>query len=324
MGIKSPTLIGSWGRDYKGDEKSGVEQVNEGAVDNVGQGVTEEVLDEQAMLGALEELEGRFGVQITVHRDVSSIRERRVREAIEGGDTVKGWYNTRDRSVHVYLPQANGVGDITSTYLHEVVAHYGMRKLLGEETYNGFLETLWGKLDAEERRAAMRAANMDGMSADELSRDDIILACDEYVASIAERGDFDGKDRTIWRKMVDAMLEILGEFLDSLNISERDAVSIVEDLLSMSARNLERTADNGKSRTNERVGTEVAIDSRVRVREDGSKDYVGAGVEATIDDLFMETGHDTDVVDSAVQAGISEAESKVRRRKLTLKIVKRR
>ena len=39
---------------------------------------------------------------------------------------------------------------------------------------------------------------------------------------------------------------------------------------------------------------------------------MGAGVEATIDDLFMETGHDTDVVDSAVQAGISEAEAKVK------------
>lgn len=300
------------GRDYKGDEKSGGEQVNEGSFDNVGQGVTEEVANEQAMLGALEEMEGRFGVQITVHRDASSIRERSVREAIEAGDTVKGWYNTRDRSVHVYLPQANGVGDITSTYLHEVVAHYGMRELLGDEKYNGFLETLWGKLDAEERSAAMRAANMEGMSADELSRDDIILACDEYVASIAERGDFDGKDRATWRKMVDAMLEILGEFLDSLNVSERDAVSIVEDLLSMSARNLERTSDKGKSRTNERVGSDVASDSRVKVREDGSKDYVGAGVEATIDDLFMETGHDTDVVDSAVQAGISEAEAKVK------------
>lgn len=300
------------GRDYKGDEKSGSEQVNEGAVDNVGQGVTEEVLGEQAMLGALEELEGRFGVQIMVHRDASSIKERSVREAIEVGDTVKGWYNTRDRSVHVYLPQANGVGDITSTYLHEVVAHYGMRELLGEEKYNGFLETLWGKLDAEERSAAMKAANMEGMSVDELSRDDIILACDEYVASIAESGDFDGKDRATWRKMVDAMLEILGEFLDKLGVSDRDAVSIVEDLLSMSARNLERTSDKGKSRTNERGGTEVASDSRVKVREDGSKDYVGAGVEATIDDLFMETGHDTDVVDSAVQAGISEAEAKVK------------
>ena len=298
------------GRDYKGDEKLGGEQVNEGAVDNVGQGVTEEVPGEQAMLGALEEMEGRFGVQITVHRDASSIRERSVREAIEAGDTVKGWYNTRDRSVHVYLPQANGVGDITSTYLHEVVAHYGMRELLGEEKYNGFLETLWGKLDAEERSAAMMAANMEGMSADELSRDDIQLACDEYVASIAERGDFDGKDRAIWRKMVDAMLEILGEFLDSLNVSERDAVSIVEDLLSMSARNLERTAGKGKG--NVASSTEVASDSRVKVREDGSKDYVGAGVEATIDDLFMETGHDSDVVDSAVQAGISEAEAKVK------------
>ena len=300
------------GRDYKGDEKSGSEQVNEGVVDNVGQGVTEDVPGEQAMLGALEELEGRFGVQITVHRDASSIKEKSVRETIEAGDTVKGWFNTRDRSVHVYLPQANGVSDITSTYLHEVVAHYGMRELIGEEKYNGFLETLWGKLDAEERSNAMKAANMEGMSADELSLADIQLACDEYVASIAERGDFDGKDRATWRKMVDAMLEILGEFLDKLGVSERDAVSIVEDLLSMSARNLERTSDNGKSRTNERGGTEVASDSRVKVREDGSKDYVGAGVEATIDDLFMETGHDTDVVDSAVQAGISEAEAKVK------------
>lgn len=300
------------GRDYKGDEKLGGEQVNEESVDNVGQGVTEEVPGEQAMLGALEELEGRFGVQITVHRDASSIRERSVREAIEAGDTVKGWYNTRDKSVHVYLPQGEGVSDITATYLHEVVAHYGMRELLGEEKYNDFLETLWGKLDAEERSAAMKAANMEGMSADELSRDDIILACDEYVASIAESGDFDGKDRATWRKMVDAMLEILDEFLDSLNVSERDAVSIVEDLLSMSARNLERTSDKGKSRTNERGSAEVASDSRVKVREDGSKDYVGAGVEATIDDLFMETGHDTDVVDSAVQAGISEAEAKVK------------
>ena len=300
------------GRDYKGDEKSGGEQVNEGSFDNVGQGVTEEVANEQAMLGALEELEGRFGVQITVHRDASSLKERSVREAIETGDTVKGWYNTRDRSLHVYLPHANGVSDITSTYLHEVVAHYGMRELLGEEKYNGFLETLWGKLDDEERSAAMRAANMEGMPADELSLADIRLACDEYVASIAERGDFDGKDRATWRKMVDAMLEFLGEFLDKLGVSDRDAVSIVEDLLSMSARNLERTADKGKNRTNERVGAEVASDSRVKVREDGSKDYVGAGVEATIDDLFMETGHDTDVVDSAVQAGISEAEAKVK------------
>ena len=66
---------------------------------------------------------------IRIVRDVNEIthndkkRERRMRSA-------KGWYDPKTGEVVIVLPNAESVGDVQATILHEVVGHKGLRGLL--------------------------------------------------------------------------------------------------------------------------------------------------------------------------------------------------
>lgn len=45
-----------------------------------------------------------------------------------------------DNKVYVYLPNATSMEDVNQTILHEGVAHYGLRQLVGEERMDDFLD----------------------------------------------------------------------------------------------------------------------------------------------------------------------------------------
>ena len=44
--------------------------------------------------------------------------------------SAKGWYDPKTGEVTIVLPNAENVGDVQATILHEVVGHKGLRGLL--------------------------------------------------------------------------------------------------------------------------------------------------------------------------------------------------
>ena len=81
-----------------------------------------------------------------VHNDASTIKNEKVRKAIESGREVKGWWD-KD-GVHLYMPNIHSRHDAETTILHETVGHDGLRKLMNgkdgkSRNFQKFLDMVW-------------------------------------------------------------------------------------------------------------------------------------------------------------------------------------
>lgn len=88
----------------------------------------------------IKDTSNRLNVPVEVITSVDQIKDNSVRSAIEKGRKVKGWYSLSDNKVYVYLPNATSMEDVNQTILHEGVAHYGLRQLVGEDRMDDFLD----------------------------------------------------------------------------------------------------------------------------------------------------------------------------------------
>ena len=89
---------------------------------------------------------------IEVISDVSTlpVEESEAREAIEKGRNVKGWFNTSTGKTYIYAPNVDSVQDATETLWHEVIAHKGLRDLLGDK-FNDLLDNVWNSMSEQQR-----------------------------------------------------------------------------------------------------------------------------------------------------------------------------
>ena len=115
---------------------------------------------------------------IRVVRDVNEItnddkrKENRMRSA-------KGWYDPKTGEVVIVLPNAESVGDVQATILHEVVGHKGLRGLLGDK-FEEMMDKIYKHLPKKERQKIMSSA-MDKY------KFDYRTATEEYLAEFVER-----------------------------------------------------------------------------------------------------------------------------------------
>lgn len=126
---------------------------------------------------------------------------------IPGNDSMKrkakGWFNPKTGEIVVFAPNAESVDDAVQTVLHEAVAHKGLRKLFGEH-FNTFLENVYNNASkgVRSRINALMAKNGWNM----------YQATDEYLASLAERTNFeDAKKQGWWKKVKDFFIEMLAK-----------------------------------------------------------------------------------------------------------------
>ncbi len=90
----------------------------------------------------------------------------------------KGWWQRGEsgEQIVVVVPNNIDAADIERTILHEAVAHYGLRKLLGESRFNLLLDTVLKSMSEEEVQQRMR----------KYSTNDPMVVADEYIAEVAE------------------------------------------------------------------------------------------------------------------------------------------
>ena len=120
----------------------------------------------------------KLNTPITVHESADSIQNPQVRRAIESGQRVAGWWDARDNSVHLYLPNINSRYDAERTIAHEVIGHRGLRELLGNDGYRQFMHDLWMRGDEELVSYVRRHLQENGW--------DLYRTIDEYLAEKAE------------------------------------------------------------------------------------------------------------------------------------------
>ena len=147
------------------------------------------------------ELQGKFGVEVEVVESLDGVQNEQARKALTVGKVVRGWYEPNTGKVVIYAPNIENAQDVMATYAHEVVAHKGMRGLLGEKRYNKLCQRLGAALTPEQRGPV---EEYEGSDADVLG--------DEYVARIAEmlideKGDI--KEPTTWEKVKGCSARVL-------------------------------------------------------------------------------------------------------------------
>ncbi len=172
------------------------------------------------------ELEAQVGVKANIIESIDEVKNREARERIAAGAAVAGWYS--GGQVYLYMPNIKDRREIELTYVHEVVAHHGVKKLLGER-FNEFLDGVWNMM-SEADRARMLAY----VGANENpTLQDMRAAADEYVAELAEKMNLGELEQSTWEKIVDWFKELL-ENIGFENLTKED----VESMLKASYANL--------------------------------------------------------------------------------------
>ena len=158
----------------------------------------------QPVIDAIQAEAGKLGIKVNVYTSMDEVPAGAARRALEKGLRVKGWY--QNGQINIYLPNAAGMEDIKATLLHEGVAHYGLRQLVGEQNFNEFIGKLYAQASKEVRENVMKLAPKYGYN--------IYEAMEEYIASMAEKGI---DNPTFWqtvKKLFRDMLEKIGIKLD--------------------------------------------------------------------------------------------------------------
>ena len=165
----------------------------------------------EAMTEAARALSEQLGVPVEIVTDVDSITHPN--EAVEAKRrSAKGWYDKRTGKVAVVVPNHLDVEDVAATVFHEVVAHRGLRELVGEQGYDEFLMEVFNHSKADVRERMMALAGKHGW--------DIPKAVDEYLGGLAERGfeDFSEAERGMWTWLKEKVLEAIDKFIGTLKL----------------------------------------------------------------------------------------------------------
>ena len=177
-----------------------------------------------SQVAAIDELASSLHIPIHIIRDINDITD-------EDKDTQrkkrgsKGWHDMETGEVYLVLPNAENIADAQATALHEVVAHKGLRGLLGEK-FDDMMDSVYRNLPEDVRRKVTRAG---------LSRygGDFRIATEEYLASVAENGVF---EPSIWQKIKSA----IRGFFRSLGIDLRMRDEDIAYMLWKSKNRLEK------------------------------------------------------------------------------------
>lgn len=182
--------------------------------------------------------------------EISELPSRRQQRA-------KGWWSAKNDEVVILLPNNADVADVANTVVHEVVGHKGLRKLIGEERFDEFLDEVYDHatnpirtaIDEAERKLfdteVDRLTQQKNAEADRpesrkgvFSRAEATVeankkreqmrreATEEYMADMAGRiGDegfekMSAEELTFWGKVKAKVQKFLDKFLRGLKIAK--------------------------------------------------------------------------------------------------------
>lgn len=157
---------------------------------------------------------------------------------------AKGEFNAKTNEIRINIDAHKNAADIEATLLHEAVAHYGLRKLFGQE-WKALRQQLYKQAAPEIKARVDAIAKKFGLSNE--------VALEEYLAQIAEDGWFDRKEETFWQKVINAIKRMFSKIgIDAGYLTEADLSS----MLFASYRNLQT---GGALETAARVATAAAL-----------------------------------------------------------------
>lgn len=158
----------------------------------------------------VKDISEKMNIPVQVITSTDQITDPSVKSAIESGRKIKGWFSVSEGKVYVYLPNASGIEDVKQTILHEGVAHYGLRKLVGDERMDDFLDDVFNNVSSEVRKRIVDTLPRYGY--------DSRVATEEYMARMAENG----VDVSVWERVKQAFKNLLRKIGIDININDNE------------------------------------------------------------------------------------------------------
>ncbi len=200
--------------------------------------------------------------------DISQIpsSEKAAIRLLKQDKKVEGWYSQTTEEPTVYLVSYNldSVKRAEEVIIHEVVAHSGLRNLLGEKDFNKFLDKVWKGMTVEQKREQMEYIAQRKLSDTEylklLNSTNVRMAADEFVAHYAETviNKIIGREeaKSTWQKIKDILKAIIkGKGFN--NAAEDD--NFIDQLLKESYRKLrEQGNQNANADVNNQFNEQLA------------------------------------------------------------------
>jgi len=175
---------------------------------------------------------------------------------------AKGWYDVGTDRIVVVLGNHRSPEDVVRTILHEAVAHYGLRKLLGRN-FDVFLDNVFGYADEGVRRRIVELAKEHGW--------DMRVATEEYLAGLAEDTDFErAMDSGWWLRIKDMFLRML----HSIGLEGYGGEVLTDnELRYMLWRSYENLTDPGRYRNLFSLAKDVAMQDRLGTGDYGNSSF---------------------------------------------------
>ena len=149
----------------------------------------------QEMRSAVEDMAGKL------HLNNVDIVDKPAGRGAGRRERAKGMFERSTGCITINIGNCADKRDAVVTLLHEAVAHHGLRKLFGEN-FETFLDNVYNSANAEIRRIIDKHSHRyDG---------DKRTATEEYMASLAERTDFENAKKSgWWQRIKDFFLKML-------------------------------------------------------------------------------------------------------------------
>lgn len=167
-----------------------------------------------------ERLSKKFGTPIRIVTETNELTNANAEHQARMRKS-KGFYDPATGEVVVVIPNNANVEDVAETVFHEVVAHKGLREMIGDENYDAFCDEVYDHLKDDlkqqvDEESTRRFMGEPGKDYQHHRR----VAVDEMFGRMAEKGfeDFTKAERGIWTKLKAKVLEAINKFLGSLKL----------------------------------------------------------------------------------------------------------
>ena len=157
-------------------------------------------------INAVTTMAERMGLDVEVLATTDGLTGKKAR--------AKGWFNSKTGKITLVLPNHSNQFDLVNTLLHEGVAHFGLRKMFGQN-FDTFLDNVYNNVSPEIKARIDAAIKRNGWSRHE--------ATEEYLARLAERTDFEhAAESGWWQKIKDFFMNMLAQAGFNTNLTDNE------------------------------------------------------------------------------------------------------
>ena len=226
-----------------------------------------------------EKFAKKLGIKVNVVESYDEVADEAAKAQILKGRTP-GWFANGE--AYIYMPHIINKADLDKTFVHEVVAHKGLRELMSKEEFNKFLDGAWSMMGDEARAKFLGyvgAVDENKKPLENPTQQQMREAADEYVAAIAEKvnygNDLNAEEKNIWQKFIDFVKDIVAGKLNAgevvADVLSKDAIN-EEDITRMILASYANMREGKKAEgVKEDSGMKMRIDNEVASVDGGTK-----------------------------------------------------